>query len=138
MNVDVWGPHYWFFLHAVARHYPIHPSAIHRKIHYRLMSNFHEFIPDSKSSRLFSELLKENPVTPYLDTRKDLMRWTHHIHNLVNEKLDKDGISFDEYLKEFDGHYSPARFQQRKRKEWHFLIYLVFIALLVLVAVCNK
>jgi len=138
MNPNVWGAHYWFFLHAVARHYPVHPSSIHRKIHYRLIMNFHEFIPEKEAAKLFSALVKDNPISPYLDSRRDFMIWTNHIHNLVNLKLDKDEVSFDEYENTFEEHYKPARFQHKKRKESKLLIYGAFMVLLVIVAVCMK
>lgn len=134
MNPTIWGPHYWFFLHAVARHYPLHPSAVHRKIHYRLIMNFHEFIPDSESAKTFSSILKEYPVTPYLDSRRDFMIWTNYVHNAVNKTLDKDDVPFDQYVKEFDEYYLP----QKKKNPPKILVYLVFAALLILVAVCMK
>ena len=28
---DVWGPHYWFFLHTIAESYPIHPNSVTKK-----------------------------------------------------------------------------------------------------------
>ena len=136
MNPNIWGPHYWFFLHAVARHYPTHPSAVHRKIHYRLIMNFHEFIPDATSAKSFSALIKENPVTPYLDSRRDFMIWTNHIHNLMNERLDKDNVPFEKYENDFDEYYRPKQYQKRDGSK--VLIYLVFIALLILVAVSVK
>ncbi len=135
MNPSAWGEHYWFFLHAVARHYPTHPTAIHRKIHYRLITNFHEFIPHGASATLFRRLLEENPVSPYLDSKKDFMVWTNHVHNLVNVELGKDEVSMADYAKAFEEHYRP---KPRKREEMRYLVYFVFVALLFLVAVFMK
>ena len=97
--------------------------------------NFHEFIPDATSAKSFSALLKENPVTPYLDSRRDFMIWTNHIHNLMNERLDKDNVPFEKYETDFDEYRSK---QYQKRDGSKVLIYLVFIALLILVAVSVK
>ena len=44
--------------------------------------------------------MKNNPITPSLDTRQDLFEWTVKIHNLVNKDLGKqeytaaDAITF--------------------------------------------
>ena len=64
------------------------------------------------------------------------MIWTNHIHNLMNERLDKDDVPFEQFEKDFDQYYRPNQYQKRKGSK--VLIYLVFIALLVLVAVCVK
>ena len=39
------------------------------------------------------KFLAENPITPHLDTRKDLFEWTVHIHNLVNKSLNKPEVT---------------------------------------------
>ena len=28
---EIWGPHYWFFLHTVAESYPLHPTSVTKK-----------------------------------------------------------------------------------------------------------
>ena len=28
---NVWGPHYWFFLHTIAESYPLHPNDVTKK-----------------------------------------------------------------------------------------------------------
>lgn len=135
MNPSVWGSHYWFFLHTVARHYPTHPSSIHRKIHYRLISNFHEFIPDPVSAKAFTEVLRENPVSPYLDSKRDFMLWTNHVHNVINKKLDKEEVSFEQYVSTYEEYYKPKKWKHRKRKDLKFAVYALLILLLVFVAV---
>lgn len=134
MNPTIWGPHYWFFLHSVARHYPKHPTPIHRKIHYRLIMNFHEFIPDSKCAKSFSALLKENPISPYLDSRKDFMRWTNHIHNAVNAMLEKEQVHFERFEEELEHSYRS----NHKEMPTRYLAYVIFILALIAVAVCMK
>jgi hypothetical protein len=134
MNTDAWGSHYWFFLHSVARNYPPHPTAIHRKIHYRLIMNFHEFIPHAACANSFSSILKDNPVSPYLDSRRDFMIWTNHIHNLINAKLEKENVPFSQFAKDFEVNYAPTQF--KARNDTKFIISTLFMALLVIVALC--
>ena len=37
----------------------------------------------------YKQHLAKNPLTPFLDSRKDLLKWTIDIHNKVNKKLGK-------------------------------------------------
>jgi len=114
MDPLVWGPHYWMFLHTVAAHYPIKPTPAEKKVHYRLIHNFHEFIPHRQIAASFRRLLEQNPVTPYLDSHDDFTRWVHHLHNEVNQQLGKPTISLETHKQQFrDMYSSPA--EKRKR-----------------------
>ena len=84
MDSTIWGPHYWFVLHTIAFNYPLHPTSIQKKIHHRLIHNLHEFLPTKTIASTFEKLLKEYPVSPYLDTRADFVKWMHYMHNKIN------------------------------------------------------
>lgn len=99
MKSEVWGPKYWFVLHSIAETYPETPNESTRKIYYSLIRNIPLFIPDKTIGKSFGILLDEYPVTPYLDSRVSLMKWTHYIHNVVNKKLGKNKISYKEAMK---------------------------------------
>ena len=34
---EVWGPHYWFFLHTVSHTYPLHPNSVTKRKYYDLI-----------------------------------------------------------------------------------------------------
>ena len=74
LNAEVWGPHYWHFLHTVAFSYPEFPNEVSKRKYYDLIMNFSLFIPDVKMGDKFSEYLDKYPVTPYLDSRESFMR----------------------------------------------------------------
>ena len=126
MDPAVWGPHYWFFLHSVALHYPKHPSATAKKIHYRLIHNMHEFIPHRDVAANFSKMLARYPVTPYLDSRTHFVRWVHFIHNKTNELIGKPTLSLD-------AHRANIRKVYAGTKHLNVRIILVFVVLLALV-----
>ena len=88
LDPNVWGPHYWFFLHTLALSYPHHPNAITKKKYYELLQNLPLFIPVESIGSDFSKLLDEYPVTAYLDSRESLIKWMHFIHNKINIRLD--------------------------------------------------
>ena len=132
MDPTIWGPSYWFFLHNVAFNYPKNPTTIQKKIHYRLIHNFHEFLPNKTIAGIFVKMLEKYPITPYLDTQKDLIKWMHFIHNQINIRLNKPIITLDEHYDQFHEAYEPPqsrlhRFYKEKYKVIFTLCILLFI-----------
>jgi hypothetical protein len=105
LDPTIWGPHYWFFLHTISLNYPLRPNAITKKKYYEFIQNFHMFIPVEKMSSNFSKLIKEYPVTPYLDSRDTFIRWVHFIHNKINYKLEKDNVSLEKFYIDYYDKY---------------------------------
>ncbi len=132
MDPIVWGPSYWFFLHNVAFNYPKYPTTIQKKIHYRLIHNFHEFLPSKSIATTFVKMLEKYPVTPYLDTQKDFIKWMHFIHNKINIRLDKPTITLQEHYDQFHEAYEPKPSRLRRfLKERHKILYGIIILLLI-------
>ena len=132
LDPKIWGPHYWFFIHTVAMTYPIRPNAITKKKYYEFIQNLPIFIPVENMSGEFSKLLDKYPVTPYLDNRESLIRWTHFIHNKINQKLEKPQISLSEFYVKY---YEEYKSQNIKMVEYYKLrekaIFCVIIAIIV-------
>ena len=118
LDPKVWGPHYWFFIHTVAMTYPVRPNAVTKKKYYELIQNLPLFIPVENMSGEFSKLLDKYPVTPYLDNRESLIRWTHFIHNKINQKLEKPQISLNEFYVKY---YEEYKSQNVKMDEYYKL-----------------
>lgn len=134
MDADIWGPHYWFVLHTIAFNYPKHPTAVQKKVHYRLVHNLHEFIPDNGKD-LFGRILVKHPVQPYLDTRKDFINWMNIVHNEINITLNKPTVSLDDHYHIMKERYTPQhsklqRFFKAKRR----LLYALFVIMIALTA----
>lgn len=134
MNPEIWGPHYWFVIHSIAFNYPKNPNAIQKKDHYKFIQSLPQFLPDNKSSNNFSELLKLYSVIPYLDSRKDFIKWTHFIHNRVNESLGKDVISLSDFYYIYNKHYNPVHEKISKQFKYKIQIYFATISLLLILA----
>lgn len=94
----VWGPKYWYVLHMMAFHYPLNPNKVTKKKYYDTIMNFPLFIPHQEMGNKFSKLLDKYPVTPYLDSRESFIKWTHFIHNRVNESLEKPTLPYSEFI----------------------------------------
>ena len=140
LDSKIWGPHYWFFLHTAAMSYPVTPNDTVKKKFYEFIQNFPLFIPDPKISASFTTILDTYPVSPYLDSKDSLVRWTHFIHNKDNKKLEKDVISLEEFYTSYYKQYettSEKQIQYMKTKK-HVTYAIVVVSLLVLIYFVYK
>jgi hypothetical protein len=131
MHPSVWGPPYWFVFHSMAMNYPIHPTNMEKRNMYKFIENIPEFIPKVSMSKTFRLILKENPVIPYLDTRMDLVKWMHHIHNEMNVRIGKPPMSLADHLYEYDRLSDPP--PQKLVRLWqknHQIVYTTMIMLI--------
>lgn len=105
---SVWGPFFWHTIHIVALGYPKNPTYTDKKSAKEFFESLAFLIPCAICRQHYSEHLVKNPITPYLDSRKDLLKWTVDIHNQVNKMLGKpewletDIISYYERLGQRD------------------------------------
>ena len=127
---EVWGSHYWFFLHTVAHSYPLTPNAITKRKYYDLIQNLPLFIPQVEIGNKFSELLNKYPVTPYLDSRESFVRWMHFIHNKINLILGKEEISLMEANDRYEAEYKPKNIERLGIKK-QYLYIVVILSLLM-------
>ena len=107
LDPEIWGPHYWFFLHTISITYPNFPNSVTKKKYYEFIQNFPLFIPVEKISTEFSKLLDMYPVAPYLDNKESFVRWTHFIHNKINTKLEKPNLPLDQFYIKYYEQYKP-------------------------------
>ena len=138
---NVWGPHFWFFLHTIAMSYPHHPNDVAKKKYYELIQNLPLFIPIDSIGSDFSKLLDEYPITAYLDSRESFIRWTHFIHNKINEKLEKPKITLNEFYLRYYEEYKPKDIQIKEFYRWRGkIIYTLILlgALGVILYLYNK
>ena len=118
LDPKIWGPHYWFFLHTVAMTYPHHPNSVTKKKYYEFIQNLPLFIPVEEISKNFEKMIDRYPITPYLDNRDSFVRWTHFIHNKINEKLEKPTTTLNEF---FVWYYNQYKSQNEKLIEFNKL-----------------
>ena len=132
---DIWGPHYWFFLHRVSESYPLNPTSVTKKKYYDLIQNFPLFIPDPSIGNKFSEILDKYPVSPYLDSRDSFVRWVHFVHNKINVKLGKEEVTLETALENYRNMYKPKRILLKEtiiqRKHIIHIIFLFFLLIVI-------
>jgi hypothetical protein len=134
LNPNVWGPHYWFFLHTISLHYPLHPNDFIKKKYFDFIHNLPLFIPIENMSKEFESLLNTYPLSPYLENRDSFIRWVHFIHNKINEKLEKPKISLEDFYIQYYNNYK--NFDQQN-KVWvkikQKILYILLLLLLLFI-----
>lgn len=132
LNPEIWGPHYWFFLHTIVLCYPTFPNAVTKKKYYDFISNLPLFIPVENIATQFSKLLDKYPVTPYLDSKESFIKWMHFIHNKINEYLEKPKLSLNDFYVQYYDKYKTNAIKNKESNKWkQKLIYTITILSIV-------
>ncbi len=135
LDPKIWGPHYWFVLHTIALSYPIKPNETIRKKFYDFYQNLPLFLPIEEIGNNFSKFLDKYPVTPYLESRQSLVRWTHFIHNKINKALNMPTLTMEQAMSSYYESYKPREvkdLEQRKRREKY--VFAGFVVLVIAAA----
>jgi len=86
---EVWGPFFWGMIHITALAYPKSPTYGDKKA----AKDFFEALPFLLPCPICKEHLKKHlakfPISPHLDRKDDLFKWTVMLHNEVNKSLNK-------------------------------------------------
>ena len=141
LDPQIWGPHYWFFLHTIALSYPTKANDITKKIYYTFIHNLPLFLPIDEIGNSFSKLLDKYPVKPYLDSRKSFIKWMHFIHNKINVSLNKPEISLDEAMKKYYDNYRSKQNKnkdEKKRREKLLFLGVLFLLIIISIYFHNK
>lgn len=135
LDPKIWGPHYWFVLHTIALSYPIKPNETIRKKFYDFYQNLPLFLPIEEIGNNFSKFLDKYPVTPYLESRQSLVRWTHFIHNKINKALNMPTLTMEQAMSSYYESYKPREvkdLEQKKRREKY--VFAGFVVLIIAAA----
>lgn len=95
---SVWGPFFWHTIHIVALGYSKNPTYTDKKCAKEFYESFAFLIPCSVCRDHYKEHLIAKPITTFLDSRTDLIKWTIEIHNTVNKMLGKPEWTLEEVL----------------------------------------
>lgn len=92
MNTKKWGVHGWVFLHTIAYNYNFNRKITEKNID-KYSQFFHSLgnvLPCRYCRQSYKSFIHQVPIEPYLRNGK-LVEWVYIIHNLVNDKLRKQG-----------------------------------------------
>ncbi len=130
LDPKIWGPYYWFFLHTLSMTYPNHPNEVTKKKYYEFIQNLPLFIPVEQISKDVAHLIEKYPVIPYLDNRNSFIKWTHFIHNKINEKMEKPTISLNDFYIDYYDKYKSKNEKLIEFYKWREKIIFLGIILL--------
>ena len=101
MNIppETWGPFFWHTIHITALGYPVEPSHAHKKSAKEFFESLKFLIPCPICKEHYVTHLNKYPLTPHLDRRSDLFKWTILLHNEVNKAIGKPPFTESQVLK---------------------------------------
>lgn len=94
----VWGPFFWHTIHIVALGYPKEPTYTDKRAAKEFYESLVFLIPCGICREHYAKHLQAKPISTYLDSRKDLFKWTIMIHNEVNQMLKKPSWTEQEVI----------------------------------------
>jgi hypothetical protein len=86
---EVWGPPFWFVIHITALAYPQKPTYADKKAAKEFFESLSFLLPCPICKTHLKTHLRKHPITPHLDRRDDLFKYTVILHNEVNISLNK-------------------------------------------------
>ena len=113
-SIKLWGPKFWYVLHMIAFNYPKTPNDVTKKKYYETIMNIPLFLPNIIMGNKFSKLLDIYPVAPYLDSRESFIKWTHFIHNRINEQLGLPIFTYAEFIEL----YTKTKREGHNKYQW--------------------
>ena len=99
---SVWGPFFWHTIHIVALGYSKNPTYTDKKCAKEFCESLAFLLPCSICREHYKEYLQEKPISTFLDSRTDLIKWTIQIHNKVNKMLGKPEWTLEEVLSYYE------------------------------------
>ncbi|OBA20953.1 hypothetical protein METBIDRAFT_14193, partial [Metschnikowia bicuspidata var. bicuspidata NRRL YB-4993] len=90
----------WHLFHTVLARYPDEPTVLEKTTLKLYIHLFAQVYPCGDCARHFSQLLKKYPVQ--VGSRKTAALWGCHIHNKVNERLEKPEYDCTKILEDYD------------------------------------
>ena len=84
-----WGPPMWVSVHIMSLAYPKNPSYSEKKAAKEFFEALPFLLPCAICKEHLKTHMKKFPITPYLDRRDDLFKYSVMLHNEVNKSLNK-------------------------------------------------
>jgi hypothetical protein len=89
LRPSVWGPFFWMTIHIIALGYSADPTYTEKRAAKEFFEGLSHLLPCPTCREHYKQHIRSSPITPYLDRRQDLFKWTIDLHNAVNKSLGK-------------------------------------------------
>jgi hypothetical protein len=116
--------------------YPTRPNDVIKRKYYDLIQNLPSLLPHKISRDTMTTLLDAYPISPYLDSRKSFIQWTHFVHNKMNEMLNKPTITLSEFYARYYDEYKPKPLKQHESMYWrkklvHACVFMTLVLIII-------
>ena len=135
LNPQFWGPSTWKVIHAFAVGFPENPTIEEVNAMSNFLDGLKHLLPCAKCRHHYNDNLKEIGPPP-LYSKKDLIRWTFDLHNMVNQMLDKKPYSFEQF--EIDFALKNENSTKNSKQNKLFVKVGIIILSLIVVAILYK
>ena len=99
MNTTNWGPSFWVSFHCIALNSRPTRTCQNELDEYNMYySALKTLLPCSYCRNSYTVMLHFLPVNLFSGTNTGLIYWTYLIHSFVNNKLNHQNITMDEFL----------------------------------------
>ena len=95
MDTKFWGPSGWKLLHYITECYPLKPSLKQQGDITTFFNVIGEVLPCKYCRESFKEYISKKPIEKNCESREKLCKWMYDIHNMVSNKLRKQGLLKD-------------------------------------------
>ena len=104
MDPEFWGRATWLYLHTITFNYPANPTHQDKVIYYRHFKHLGDTLPCPSCAESYKIYFKYIPLVEYLDDIHGITFWLYIIHYLVNKKLSKPNLPFNQVVKMYYSH----------------------------------
>jgi hypothetical protein len=90
MQVSIWGPALWHYLHVMSFNYPVNPTDEDKKHYKDFILNLQYVLPCKYCRMNLTNNFKKKPIEMcHMENRETFSRYIYDLHELVNKMLDK-------------------------------------------------
>lgn len=90
MQVSIWGPAAWHFIHTMSFNYPVNPTLENKKHYKDFIYNLRNVLPCKYCRINLTNNLKKKPLLMcHMKSRATFSRYVYELHELVNKMLGK-------------------------------------------------
>ena len=91
-------------LHSITFNYPLNPTNEDKINYLNYFNSLSKILPCKYCRQSYEIYIKYIPVNEFLDSRGGLCYWLYKIHELINEKIYKENISFTDVILKYEGY----------------------------------
>jgi hypothetical protein len=118
MQVSVWGPCIWTFLHTISFNYKNNPTSQDKKHYQNFILSLQHILPCGKCRENLKKNFKKLPLTEkHLKNRESFSRYIYSLHEIINDMLHKkSNLSFEQVRDRFESFRANCN---KTRKKTH-------------------